>query len=170
MIKSIRHTEDGNLEGTVWNELFQEEMIVSISSEAKLPYANRCAAYFNAMPDEVIDRLCQYCTRYCEEMRSLLCEEDIDVPKGISGREILSYIAPNVLIVEEKCDESIIEFHVECGCDWEIEHGLEITVKDNKLLYIGPFEDMAPFNKGRLEYAGYFNESTDLNMNYADRE
>ena len=145
-------------------------MEVTISSEAKLAYAERCAEYFGNMPEEVVDRLCKYCIRYCEEMRQLYDEEEIDVPEGIAGREILSYITPSVLIIDEKCDENMIEFHVECGCDWECEHGLEITIKDNKILYVGSYNGMPPYFKERLEHAGYYNEATDINMNYADKE
>lgn len=170
MIKNVKQTEYGNLEGQVWNELFQTDMEVAISSEAKLAYAERCAEYFSNMPEEVVDRLCKYCIRYCEEMRRLYDEGEIDVPEGVAGREILSYIRPNILIIDEKCDENIIEFHVECGCAWEFEHGLEITIKDNKILYVGSYDGMPPYFIERLEQAGYYDEAIDINMNYTDKE
>ena len=100
----------------------------------------------------------------------LTLEEEIDVPEGVAGREILSYITPSVLIIDDNCDENMIEFHVECGCDWECEHGLEITIKDNKILYVGSYNGMPPYFKERLEHAGYYDEATDINMNYADKE
>ena len=169
MIKNIVKTDDG-LEGEFWNELFETDMEIYISNENKLSYAEKCAEYFSNMPDELVDRLCKYCIRYCEEMRDVLDEEDMEVPDGIKGREILSYITPSVLIIEEKCDESIIEFHVECDCDWEIEHGLEITIKDNKILYVGSYDDMPPYYQERIEHTGYYDENKDMNMNYVDRE
>lgn len=76
-------------------------------------------------------------------------EEDIVVPEDVNGREILSYITPSVLI---------IEFHVECECDWEEEHGLEITIKDNKLVYVGSFDGMPPYYEERLAYVGYYDK------------
>lgn len=170
MIKDIITTKYGDLEGKAWNEVFQTDIRVSISSENKLPYAKKCAEYFSNMSEEMVERLCKYCIRYCEEMRELIGEDEVEVPANIKGKEILSYIEPSVLIIDEACDESIIEFHVECECDWEEEHGLEITIKDNKIIYVGSYDGMPPHQMSRIEYAGYYNENSEMNMNYVDKE
>ena len=52
----------------------------------------------------------------------------------------------------------------------EIEHGLEITIKDNKILYVGSYDDMPPYYQERIEYTGYYDENKYMNMNYVDRE
>ena len=170
MIKNIEKNRYGEYEGEFYSPLFNVDIKVSIPSEQKMDYAQKCVEYFCQMSNDIVDRLCRYCIRYCEEFRAILFEEDMPVPEGVDGREILDYIEPTLFIVEEKSDESVIEFHVECECEWEMEHGLEITIKDGKILYVGSFDDMAPCNLDRIAYVGYYNEDIDMNMNYADKE
>ncbi len=170
MINNLKKNQYGELEGEVYVPLFDMDMEVSISNESKLAYAERCAEYFCNLPEDVLERFCKYCSRYCEEMRRVLDEEDMPVPEGVEGKEILDYIAPNILIIDEKCDESIIEFHMEMSCDWEIEHGLELTIKDGKILYVGSYDGMPPYHTSRIEYVGHYNPNVDMNMNYADKE
>ena len=93
-------------------------------------------------------------------MRELYSFEDanIDIPESITGKEILEYIYPCTMYIgsdmdmpvsgdadmyiggEEKGDPEKVEFIVECDCDWEEEHGLEIIVIDNKIVHVGSYE------------------------------
>lgn len=170
MIKDIKKNKDGEVEGKLYVPLFDMDMDVMISSEEKLEYAEKCAEYFCNMPEDVLERFCKYCIRYLEEMREVLDEEDIPVPKRVTGKEILEYITPSVLIIDEECDENIIEFHMELECDWEIEHGLELTIKDGRILYVGPYDGMPPYFMERIEHVGHYDPNKDMNMNYADEE
>lgn len=168
MIKNLHKTDYG-LEGTMEYPLFKTEIDVLVSDKNYAEYAEKCASYLVNIPDETLIRLCRYITRYCDEYRSLL-EDYMTVPSNTSQKDILNYIAPSTLIVDKPNDASVIGFHMEFGCDWEPEHGLEITIVDNKIMYVGSYDGMSPWNKDRLEYSGYYNENNDLNMNYADNE
>ena len=168
-IQNIEHTSFG-FEGKMDCPAFQRTMDVMIDKEDDIEYAQKCADYLCNMPESTLLRLCTYSIRYCEEFRSILMPEDMPVPEHISGKQILEYFRPNVLIVERPEDPSVIGFHVECGCDWEPEHGLEFTIKDDKILYVGSFDDMPAWSEGRLSYAGFYDPNNDMNMNYADKE
>lgn len=169
LIQDLKHTKYG-LEGVMDFPLFQTEINVFIKHEDDLDYAQKCADYLCNMPQEILLRLCKYIIRYCEDNRKCLEFEDILIPENITGTKILEYIVPNVLIVEKPDDSSVIGFHVECSCDWESEHGLEFTIKDEKILYVGPFDEMPAWNKGRLDYVGFYNSDNTVVMNYADNE
>lgn len=168
IIQDLKRTKFG-FEGTLDYPLFETQIKVFVDREEDIEYAQKCADCLCNMSEDTLLRLSTYIIRYCEYHREYL-EEDGSIPENISGTEILEYIVPSVLIVERPEDPSIIGFHVECGCDWEWEHGLEFTIRDEKILYVGPFDDMSPWNKGRLSYVGFYNPDNAESMNYADKE
>lgn len=169
LIRDINKTRFG-IEGTMYYPLFNKKINVHFYDPEAVEYAQICAEYLCSMPEETLDRLCVYMIRYFEEFREYVGEDEIKMPKEVKGREILKYVYPNVLIIEDPENADIIGFHMECDCEWEIEHGLEFTIKDNKILYVGPFDDMPAWHKERLDYAGFYSADNDINMNYADRE
>ena len=71
-----------------------------------------------------------------------------------------------------KKSQDRIDFHIEGSCKWDIEHGLEVTISDDRILYVGEFEDYGP-NSNRLQYIidkyGFYNPEIDMNVNYADK-
>lgn len=40
-------------------------------------------------------------------------------------------------------DTSIIAYSVDGSCDWEVEHGLQIVVRDDEILYVGNYEGVS---------------------------
>jgi hypothetical protein len=156
MIKNIRKTRYG-LEGEMTFHLFHQEIGVMMDEEVSEEYANLCADYLNTMSDELIDQLCKasiaYCVEFCEDVGE-------EVPQIDTFRDILKYIQPGSLIIDEPKDDRIV-FHMELNCDWEIEHGLEWTITDGKVMYVGAFESEG----------GWYDEEryTDMSWNYAFR-
>ena len=155
MIREIHKNDFGEFEGTVWNELFQTDLTICFPGEADQAYAQQCAEYFSNLPQEMVDRLCAYCLRYCDALRNFFDEDEFEIPTGINGRDILSYITPSLLMAETHPNTDGIAFHVECGCAWEVEHGLEITISGERILYVGPYEGISPYNQARLESIGW---------------
>lgn len=170
MIREMIQNQFGELEGKIWNDLFQTELVVEFPSVEEQEYAQRCAEYFSHMPDDMVDRLCVYCNRYCDAFRRFFGEEDFEVPAEVSGREILSYVTPGRLIVELAQNSDALAFHVECECEWEPEHGLEITINSAKILYVGPYEGVSPYDEVRIKSIGFFENESDFCSNYADQE
>lgn len=172
MINNIHEEEYVGYEGTTFLENWDRDVNVTFPSEDKVEYAEKCVKFFQNMGDDFKKRFSRYAYRYFKEMVEEVGEECLedDMPIDVKEEDILEYVYPNVIIIDEKCRDDRLEFHVECNCDWEIEHGLEITVSDGKILYVGGFDDMPPFDTERLEYAGFYDENEDMNMNYADKE
>ena len=134
--------------------LFGKEVTIT-AEEAPLEYAEKCAEYIAKLPDSVIDRLCEASIRYCESVRQYFEEEAIDIPANISGRDILSYVRLGSVYVPYPQGEGI-GFEVFLSCTWEQEHGLEWTIRDSKVLYVGANNVVSPWI-GKDDYQNEWN-------------
>jgi len=149
------------LVGTVHFPLFDADIEVNIRGDALLDYAERCAEALQALPDVIVDELCSASARYCDDMRQLYTENggDIDVPAGVSGRAILDYIDKDGTLIIDPPEGDGVGFRLELNSDWEREHGLEWSICNGEVMYVGAFSDENPW-RGR----NYFKSAT---WNYA---
>lgn len=147
-----------------------DNITLIFDNKDQFDYVKKCLSFFENMPDEMETRLNKYLLRYYKEYTQ---DCGIEMEDEIDEENILKNIHIRSIIAYKKCREDVIEFQVEGTCDWEPEHGLEITISDGKILYVGAFEDYAPNSKS-LEYAletyGYYDPDKTFNMNYADKE
>lgn len=159
MITNIEKTKYG-LEGKVNFELFNKTIDVLMDEEIDLDYANLCAKALNNLDEKTIDNLCQYSINYCIDF----CNEVVDeeAPDFNSVRDVLDYINPSLLIINVPKEKDKIVIHLELNCEWEIEHGLEWTINNGEILYVGAFES----EDGWSDISYY----KDLNWNYVFNE
>lgn len=170
MIRNIKEFDYGIVEGVTDSSKWGKDILLICDEKDEFPYAEKCLEYFDNLPKEVENRLKKYLYRYFKDYKQYLDEGELS---ELNEENIFDYIGLKSIIVDKKCRQDIIEFHIEGSCDWEIEHGLEITISDDKILYVGPFEDNAPNSNGikyYLEHYGYYKSDTDFNMNYVDKE
>ncbi len=151
-IKDLHDTEYGP-EGKMRWDLFDEEISVSLDENVDISYAEKCAEALNSLPEETVRDIWEAAKRYCLYFIDLCGDEwdeynemTIKVTEETPAEEIKSQIYPSFLIVDEPEDERI-GLHLECNCSWEAEHGLEITILDNKLVYLGAFEGQGAWGK-----------------------
>ena len=173
MVRDIKEDGYGRVEGKSNSLKWGKDILLVCDTKEQLPYAEKCLSYFDCMPKEVEARLTKYLLRYFNEYKQDLDEEELEEMGPINEENILKHIQLVAIMVDNKCRKDLIEFHIEGNCDWEIEHGLEITISDGKILYVGPYGDYGP-NSRRIEYAlenyGYYNIDANFNMNYVDEE
>ena len=62
------------------------------------------------------------------------------MPEELHGRDILAWIYPKTMWIEEAGKDGGIQFGIECDCKWEPEHGLAIVVYDSKIVRVGPWD------------------------------
>ena len=140
-------------EGTVYCKLCDSDIKVMLfDDEVTQEYAERCAEAMNSMPDELIDAICraakQFCITFCNEISDEWREElDLAVPvnEDTPPREMMKCFRPIGLQVEPPQDPSRIGYQLECECDWEEEHGMEIDVLDGKLVFLCEFTGSSPW-------------------------
>lgn len=140
-IRNISKNEFG-VEALAKFDLFAREIRVMMYDDVKIEYAEKCVEHLNKFSSDIIELLCDAALKYCFEFSDSVGEE---VPELREKRDILKYIYPQVLIIDEAEDESKIGYHMECNCEWEIEHGLEFTILDDEILYLGAFNDEGPW-------------------------
>jgi len=147
-IKDVKK-EKHFFEGKAFFNLFGVDIGVLIDlGSADFDYAEKCVAALNNMSEETIDKLCEYSILYCE----IFCDKAGEAPPQIvSKRDILRHIHPGSLHVNIPEDGSIV-ISLQMACDWEVEHGLEWLIKDDKILYVGdccgetPYESEAYYH------------------------
>lgn len=174
MVRDIKKYEYGLFEGKIDSLKWGKDISLICDTKEQFNYAEKCLSYFDSMPNEVELRLSKYLLRYFKEHEQYFDEEELKALGPINETNILNHIGIGSIIVDSNCRKDRIEFHIEGGCDWEIEHGLEITISDDKILYVGPFNDYGP-NSSDLRYVldkyGYYKPDSDgFNMNYVDEE
>lgn len=125
---------------------FNKEIGVIADPETSDEYIEKCAHTLATLNDDVVEKLCEFTIRYCESMRIYFADEKIDIPEMIKGREILKYISPNQLLIDKPEGEEIA-FRVELSCDWEDEHGLEWSIRNGEVLYVGAYCEENPWRE-----------------------
>lgn len=152
MITDIEEGEYG-LEGFTRWKLFDKEIDVTIEENVDIAYAEKCAEALNSLSEETVNAIWEAAKRYCLFFMDLCGEEWDDwnemsfkVTEDTPAEKIKSEIFPGCLIIDEPEDERV-GFHIECNCSWEPEHGLEITILDGKLVYLGAFESRYAWSK-----------------------
>lgn len=173
MIKDVKEDGYGGFEGFADSKRWGE-MTLCADTRDKLDHAERCLEYLDALPADVEGRFRKYLVRFYKAYVEELGEEEFEDLGDITEENVLQHINLNTIVVDDNTRTDRVEFHVGGGCDWEPEHGLELTISDGKILYVGTYEDYAP-NSSRLKYAiehyGFYDPDDDcLQMNYADKE
>ena len=146
LITNIHDTGD-EIEGEMHWRLFDSDMTVLIY-DADVEYAQRCAEYLENMPEELLDRLRRATLLYAQDFYEMTGDEELEKFLSVKPEEILEYVYPSALIVRKPQDDRI-GFHLEMECDWEPEHGLEWSVLDGKVMYVGAFSSVSPWSEFR---------------------
>jgi len=159
MIKNLIETEIGR-SGTVYCKLFDKEIEIFLpDDDVTVEYAERCVEAFNNLPVETVENICKsakaYCLWFMEAVDLDTDELTVMITPETPPNEIMKCFSPSVLVIDSPDDESRIGYQLECNCDWEIEHGMEIDILDGKLVYLSMFNGYSPW----LEY-----DDDDLNF------
>lgn len=142
LIKDVTTEGSWPLQGKAYFGLFNRYVDFVVEDAATIEYVERCVRYLNSFDDALIESLCKVCIRYCNDFL-----EAVGEPKKsfASPREVLALISPSLLIVPntEDLDEPVV--HMELNCEWEIEHGMEWVIRENRILYVGAFNGEDPW-------------------------
>ena len=144
---------DTYIEGKVYCKPWDTEINIDLYGDDPLEYAEKCVEAMNAMPDELIDAICRAAKRYCleflddiggAELNDIVLTVPID--ENTPPREMLKCFDVGNLIVSVPKDPSRTGYQLSGNCDWEEEHGIEIVILDDKLVYLGEFADESPWD------------------------
>ena len=137
----MKYIEDLELDGEYIEGIVQLKNIdkpikICSYSEVGRSYIEKCLNHFENLSDERWKELKYYIEKYAKDM-----EYDIkgnDVLKNIKFQNIqIKYSS-----VLSSNNDLIPTYSIECSCKWEIEHGMEIVIKGDKIMYVGTFDDV----------------------------
>lgn len=151
MIKDIKQGSYG-IEGKLYSKIFDTEIDVMIYDDADIEYAQKCAEHFNNMTDKMLDTICRGAKAYCLDFMELAGgdwydELTIPVTAETPATDMMKCFKPTVFIVKKPADKNKTGYQLECSCDWEIEHGMEIDILDDKVVYLSSFNGYSPWRK-----------------------
>ena len=143
---------DTYIAGKVYCKLWDTEIDVDINDDVPIEYAERCAESMNSLSDELIDAICRAAKRYCLDFLDAIGgadENDIDLTVPVNENtpplEMLKCFEVGSLIVDVPEDSARVGYQLSGNCDWEEEHGIEIVILDDKLVYLGEFTGESPW-------------------------
>lgn len=162
MITDIRKTELG-IEGKLYSKVFNTEIEVMIDEEASIEYAQKCAEHFNNLSSEMIETICRGAKAYCLDFMEIASgdwDEELTIPVTAEtpALEMLKCFKPTLLIIEKPDDENKTGYQLECSCDWETEHDMEIDILDNKVMYLSSFNAYSPWLEYDADESNYINQ------------
>lgn len=140
----------------VYLNLFNSNVELDASKKVTKEYIEKCVSHFNKLSDSVIEDLCKKLVGYYVFMLEVIKESETydeleeikrQMPKSLSGREILKCVKPFTLIIEEPQDENIPAYTLYCDCIWEPEHGAWLIFKGDKILFCGDICEIGPWRE-----------------------
>lgn len=151
------------VEGKIYSEIFNTEIDVMIDDEVSIEYAQKCAEHFNKLSPEIIETICKGAKAYCLDFMEIADEDwdeylTIPVTAETHPLDMLKCFKPTVLIIKKPKDENKIGYQLECRCDWEIEHGMEIDILDNKVVYLSSFNGRSPWHEYDTDKYNFINK------------
>jgi len=120
--------------------VFNREISVS-AGDASEKYVRRCIDFFQNMKENEIDFLAGEALQYYRDIVEMSGDKVERMPEEISGREILDWIYPKVMWTDgDREADGPMAFIIECDCEWEPEHGLEIVAFDERIIHVGSYD------------------------------
>ena len=139
-----------------YSAAFRSEIRFDVENETVSPdFVKRCEEHLKNMPERMVEVIMEGAKKYCLFFMAL-CKEaagdqyDPDefppVTPETPAMEMEPYFSIHEAIIEMPEEESAVAYRLSGGVDWEPEHGLEICIRDNKVLYLGCFEGNSPWS------------------------
>ncbi len=141
ILNDKEYDEDGVLEATFYCKRCDDDLALTADPGVDEKYVKKCVEHYNKLSNDLIDKICDALCRYCESVREKAGDDfDEDIPEDVKGRDILDYCAPVSLNIEAPPSPGIIGYSIEGECDWDPEHGVQIIIRDDKLILVSSFD------------------------------
>ena len=156
LIKNLVENEFEEMEGEVYFNYLKKDISILFDKEVPMEYVVKNINYLNSLDESVILSLCEYSNRFCQRMMHNY--PDVSYPTGLNQInnpiEILNFMEILRLKVDMYDDDSISVLNLSGSCDWDEDNGIQWLIKDDKVVYVGPWDDL------NFWYANLDNEFT----------
>ncbi len=162
MIRDLHVNDLGFMVGTFYSNILGYDVEVMYDKDISLHYVEKNIEYFNNLNQEFLLDICVALKRYYENNKKLypdLCDEL--PPDSIDNFEedptaILKYVKIGVYRFHKYNvnDEDVPVINLSGNCEWAGDTGITIVAKNNKLIYVGRWQDRSVWDnrvESRLE-------------------
>ncbi len=163
LIKDIREYEfdDTQMAGSVYFGYLGDYIDLRFDKDIPMDYVIKTAEKLNTVTEEIMNTLFERSIIYCRskvESYGYL-KRKIRLNKLEKPSDILKYMEIDGLIVNLPEDMSQVAINLEGSCDWEEEDGIQWLIRDDTVVYVGPWADIdiwysKAFEDGLCNYAG----------------
>ena len=140
------------IEGKAYCRLMDKDIDVDVYDDVSLDYVEKCAEAMNSMSEDLVDAICRAAKKYCLDFLEDIGGAELNditltvpVDENTPPREMLKCFDVGSLIVDVPKDGSRVGYQLSGNCDWEEEHGIEIVILDDRLVYLGEFSGVSPW-------------------------
>lgn len=121
--------------------IFSRDILINVENSVSMDYVSQCLEHFVSLNDEMIDTICERISAYHQYMLEEWDDEFVEeinqeVPKDIKGKDILAYVIDPEIYIFPPAGKGI-GYLIEGQCAWEPEHGIDIILLDDKVIYVG---------------------------------
>ena len=146
---------------------------IEIDAESDVPeeYIDGCVDFVRNLSGDLHMEICKGGKRYCmwmieQEKEAMgddfIAEEEYEkVDENTSLTTIARMMDFTGMYIEVPEDENVIAFSIGGECDWEPEHGLDVLIRDGKVIYVGSCEGYSPWD------TDYYTEEEGREWNFA---
>lgn len=131
-LKLYEDEEYSEIRGIGRWDLFNTNLQIKTAKGVSDKYIESCIGQLNCLSNDVIDDLCNELIDCCgEELPEVKADK----------RKILNYLHPQTLIINTP-HKNEPAFIVGCECDFEQEHGIAFSMRNDVILYVGYYSDV----------------------------
>lgn len=162
LIKDIKENEYEEMVGKVYFNYVEDYIDLRFEKNIPMEYVYQTAEKLNSIQETLIDEICRYSIVFCKdvlERRSKMKEEvnNLNDPKGI-----FKYMQFDELVVNLPEDMSCYGINLVGSCDWDEENGIQWLIKEDAVVYAGPWADLniwySPYEEFLCNYVTMENE------------
>ncbi|MGF7050747.1 hypothetical protein J2T13_005297 [Paenibacillus sp. DS2015] len=156
LIKNIKK-EENDVSGEVYFPLFNSYIGLEYQDSIPMEYIKKCAEYLNTLSEETISTICKYSLDFCRDVISY--SPDVDYTEELIGitlaKDILKFIEPVALTIDEPDDINICGINLYCRCAWDQDNDMQILINNNNVVYIGTFDGLDAWQKNLSDWGNY---------------
>ncbi len=139
-----------------YSEAFRSEIRFNVEDETVSPeFVKRCEEHLKNMPERMAGVIMEGAKKYCLFFMELCKEaagnqydpnEFPPVTPETPAAEFAKYFGVTSMQIEAPENARIPAYRLSGHADWEPEHGLEIIIRGDRVLYLGSFDCNSPWS------------------------
>lgn len=156
IIRDICKGEFG-MEGKVYFKLFDKYIDLSFAEDIPMEYVEKCVQKLNSLNEDIVSKICKYSMDFCKDV--MINYDEVEYANGLTelsyNIDILKFIQPISLTVDEPDDMEIATINLYCKCAWDTENDMQILINNDKVIYIGVYDGLDPWQKNLSKWGNY---------------